>query len=265
MFETSVNDYALVQQYKKQGLHPIAFSVAPTIYRLMPNVTDLTVFLQEGYRGMNFAILDGSEHYHKPTDDFEHLGKDTAYHYLLTARVYADMAANMDLTQLDANEDGMYFTFLPGNLVLMTVTAARIITAVLMILSIVWIAWTLKRGKSNVPKAVRFLRHSIWYPLIVLAIVWVIMPSLLGIYGIAVFSILASALCYELTSSLKTGLAIRAFLYALCGFSLFIVCVPLMAILYMALFLPSLVVIIPIGILLLLYLFFAGAGIRCLE
>ena len=265
MFETSVNDYTIVKQYKKQNLHPISFSMAPAVYRLMPNGTDLSEFLQAGYRGMNFAAIGGSEHYHMPTDDFEHLDKDTAWHYLLTAKAFADMAAFMDLSRLDANDDGVYFPFFPGRLVIMTATFARVVAGALFVMSVLWIVWTLRRGKANTPKPARFLRHSLWYPLVVMAVVLFVMPSLLGIFGLAVFSMLASALCYELTSSSRFRPLIMALLYALLGFSLFVVCVPCVVVLYMALYLPSLIVGVPIGLLPVLYLSFAGLGIHTDE
>jgi len=262
VFETSLNDYAIVRFFSKLNLHPFATSIAPAIYRIMPNDTDLTVFFKEGYRGMNFAVVGGVEHYHMPTDNFTNLDKDSAYHYLLTAMAMADKAADMDFALLDANDDGVYFPFLPGNIIIVTVTAARVIAGVLLVLVVLWIVWTLKRGKEKVPKPVRFLRHAVWYPLTVMAAALVVMPSLLGIFGFSIFAMLASALCYELTTALKHGLAIRTALYAMLGFALLLLCVPVMALLYMALGLMLLPVVIAMGVLPLSYLMFAALGIH---
>jgi len=262
MFESSRNDYAMARLFGRLDLHPIATSITPAVYRIMPNDTDLTVFLKDGYRGMNFAVIGGVEHYHMPTDNFANLDKDSAYHYLLTATAFADMAADLDFALLEATGDGVYFPFFPGNIVVMTVTAARVIAGVLLVLAVLWIVRTLKRGKDNVPAPVRFPRHAIWYPLTVMAAALVVMPSLLGVLGFSVFALLASAMCYELTSALKYGLAIRIALFALLGFTLLILCVPVMALMYMALGPLSLPVVIAIGVLPLSYLLFAALGIE---
>jgi len=228
----------------------------------MPNSTDLAVFLREGYRGMNFAMIEGAEHYHMPTDNYENLNKNSAYHYLITATATSDMAANIDLTQLDADGDGFYFSFVPGRLFVMTMAAARVAASVLLVLAVAWIVWTLKRGKENVPVVVRYLRHAIWFPLCMLAVAIVLVPSSLGIFGVSVFALLASAMCCELTAGLKYGFVIRGALYAVLGFAVLNFAVPMMFMLYIALFLSALPIVILIGLLPLSYMVLAGIGIR---
>ncbi|SHF57241.1 Zn-dependent amino-or carboxypeptidase, M28 family [Jatrophihabitans endophyticus] len=46
-----------------------ATSVSNEVYRLLPNDTDLTVFGDHGYSGLNFALIGGSPDYHTPHDD----------------------------------------------------------------------------------------------------------------------------------------------------------------------------------------------------
>ncbi|MCX4791433.1 M20/M25/M40 family metallo-hydrolase [Streptomyces sp. NBC_01221] len=48
-------------------------SLADEVYRLLPHDTDLTVFDEAGMRGLNFAFMGGSPHYHTDHDDIARL------------------------------------------------------------------------------------------------------------------------------------------------------------------------------------------------
>ncbi len=56
-------------------------SLARTVYARLPNDTDLTVFGQAGYAGLNFAFIDGIEHYHTPWDAFAQLDPGSLQHH----------------------------------------------------------------------------------------------------------------------------------------------------------------------------------------
>ena len=56
----------------------ISNSLAVRLYQLTPNTTDLTMLRDAGMRGLNFAFIDGVEHYHTAHDDLAHLdGRST--------------------------------------------------------------------------------------------------------------------------------------------------------------------------------------------
>jgi len=69
LFQISRGGGFLVDAAGRAGPRPIGSSLFSTIYERMPNDTDLTVFLERNYLGMNYAFLGGVEHYHTSRDD----------------------------------------------------------------------------------------------------------------------------------------------------------------------------------------------------
>jgi hypothetical protein len=52
-----------------------------SIYKMLPNDTDLTVFREQGnIQGYNFAFIDDHYNYHTAQDDSNHLDKNTLAH-----------------------------------------------------------------------------------------------------------------------------------------------------------------------------------------
>lgn len=69
MFETgSDNDWAL-RLYARNATRHLTSSVFYTIYKLLPNDTDFTVFKDAGYQGLNFAFIGRVALYHTPLDN----------------------------------------------------------------------------------------------------------------------------------------------------------------------------------------------------
>ena len=129
-FQTSATPHAMISLFNRAAPRPIGFHWGDWVFTTqMPGAyTDFTVFREYGFRGLNFAILGGNEHYHTMTDTFENLNRDTAYHFLVTAMGLADYAANNSLAGLrEPSQDAIFFTFLPGNMFVMTVTTANIL------------------------------------------------------------------------------------------------------------------------------------------
>lgn len=80
MFETSPNNDSVLDLYKA-STSPFSYSITPEIYRLLPNWTDFTVFLENNLTGINIAVLDGLENYHTPYDNPENLSEKSMQHY----------------------------------------------------------------------------------------------------------------------------------------------------------------------------------------
>ena len=130
-FQTSDNPHAMISLYNRAVPRPIGFHWGDWVYRTaMPgSYTDFTVFREYGFSGLNFAILGGNEHYHTMTDNFENLNRNTAWHYLVTTMALADYAAANDLAVLrQPSHEAIFFTFLPGNMIVMTTTTANVLT-----------------------------------------------------------------------------------------------------------------------------------------
>lgn len=68
-FETSLGNSALAGVYGETAVHPVATSFAVEVYRLLPNDTDFSPFLDAGrFTGLNTAWIDGSAAYHTAQD-----------------------------------------------------------------------------------------------------------------------------------------------------------------------------------------------------
>lgn len=80
MFKTSPNNSKVLDLYSKSD-KPFSYSITPEIYRLLPNSTDFTVFLDNNITGINISVLDGMEHYHTPDDNVENINEKSLQHY----------------------------------------------------------------------------------------------------------------------------------------------------------------------------------------
>lgn len=89
---------------------PVANSLAYSIYKMLPNDTDLTRFRVDGdIDGFNFAFIDDHYDYHTALDNFERLDRETLEHqgsYLMPLLSYFSEA---NLSNLKSNEDHIYF------------------------------------------------------------------------------------------------------------------------------------------------------------
>lgn len=112
LMETNKGNQALVQEFTKaKASYPVSNSLMYSIYKMLPNDTDLTIFREQGnIQGFNFAFIDGHYNYHTQQDDVQHLSKMTLAHqgsYLMPLLRYF---ANADLNQTASTEDYVYFS-----------------------------------------------------------------------------------------------------------------------------------------------------------
>ena len=131
MFETSNDNKNLarmLQETVKEG--STCFSFAAAVYKTMPNDTDLTEFLEAGYTGMNFAVVNGEENYHTEFDNIEVLDKDTAYMYASTIEDLVLSMADYKLERLKAGGDGGYFPVFKGKNIIMSKGGTNILGVV---------------------------------------------------------------------------------------------------------------------------------------
>ena len=70
LFETGLQDFALINAIAPRITHPVMGSFFVEIYRRMPNGTDLSAFLARGNTGINIACTGAIERYHTPADTF---------------------------------------------------------------------------------------------------------------------------------------------------------------------------------------------------
>ena len=112
LMETNTGNTGLVKEFAEANpKFPVSNSLMYSIYKMLPNDTDLTVFRKNGnIQGYNFAFIDGHYNYHTAQDDINHLDKNTLAHqgeYLMPLLHYFS-DANLNSTQ--SPEDDVYFT-----------------------------------------------------------------------------------------------------------------------------------------------------------
>jgi hypothetical protein len=113
LIETNKGNASMIENFAKADPpYPVATSLSYSIYKLLPNDTDLTVFREEGdIQGFNFAFIDDHFDYHTAIDNYERLDRTTLEHqgsYLMPMLRYF---ANEDLSHLKSGKDHVYFNF----------------------------------------------------------------------------------------------------------------------------------------------------------
>ncbi|HEY0142060.1 MAG TPA: M20/M25/M40 family metallo-hydrolase [Thermoanaerobaculia bacterium] len=111
MFETSRGNRWLISHLSGALPMPIASSVFYTIYDLLPNDTDLTIFKRAGMPSINFAAIQGVHWYHTPFDDLAHASPRTLQHHGDNLLGALRAFANADLTRR-TEDNATYFDIL---------------------------------------------------------------------------------------------------------------------------------------------------------
>ncbi|WP_274474757.1 M28 family peptidase [Mangrovimonas aestuarii] len=111
LIETNQGNEKLMQAFVEANPDfPVANSLAYSIYKMLPNDTDLTVFRTDGdIDGFNFAFIDDHYDYHTVLDNYTRLDRNSLEHqgsYLMPLLHYFSEA---DLTMLKSQSDDVYF------------------------------------------------------------------------------------------------------------------------------------------------------------
>ncbi|MBO0342352.1 M28 family peptidase [Flagellimonas profundi] len=111
LIETNRGNGKLIKEFTRANpKYPVANSLAYSIYKMLPNDTDLTVFREDAdIEGFNFAFIDDHYDYHTALDTYERLDRNTLAHqgsYLMPLLTYFSDA---DLSDLKSLNDHVYF------------------------------------------------------------------------------------------------------------------------------------------------------------
>lgn len=112
LMETNDGNAKMVDAFKQSKLsRPNSNSLMYSIYKMLPNDTDLTVFRELGkIQGFNFAFIDNHFNYHTQQDSYENLDKRTLAHQGSNFYPLMVHLANTDLSQLNSSDDKVYFS-----------------------------------------------------------------------------------------------------------------------------------------------------------
>ncbi|PHS67471.1 MAG: peptidase M28 [Flavobacterium sp.] len=110
IIETNNGNKKLIKAFMEADVkYPTASSLTYSIYKMLPNDTDSTVFREDGnIEGYFFAFIDDHFDYHTANDTYENLDRNTLQHqgeYLLPLVHYF---ADADLSSLTSEEDYVY-------------------------------------------------------------------------------------------------------------------------------------------------------------
>ena len=112
LMETNAGNAGLVKEFSSASVkYPVSNSLMYSIYKMLPNDTDLTVFRKNGnIQGYNFAFIDGHYNYHTAQDDINHLDKNTLAHQGKYLMPLLDYFSNANLNSTQTTEDAVYFS-----------------------------------------------------------------------------------------------------------------------------------------------------------
>ena len=111
LVETNRGNGKLIGEFiKADPKYPVGNSLLYSIYKMLPNDTDLTIFREDGdIEGFNFAFIDDHYDYHTVRDNYDRLDRNTLAHqgsYLMPLLTYF---ANAELGSLKSLDDFIYF------------------------------------------------------------------------------------------------------------------------------------------------------------
>ena len=112
LMETNEGNAKMVDGFSDGKLHYwVSNSLMYSIYKMLPNDTDLTVFRESGkIQGFNFAFIDDHFDYHTSQDKYEHLDPKTLAHQGTYLFPLLKHFSNADLTNLNSKQDKVYFS-----------------------------------------------------------------------------------------------------------------------------------------------------------
>lgn len=114
LVETNGGNRKIIEAFKAAGTDfPVANSLAYSVYKMIPNNTDLNVFREEGnINGLNFAFIGDHFDYHTQLDSYERLDRNTLAHqgsYLMPLLNYFSDLDLADGLMVAKGDDLVYF------------------------------------------------------------------------------------------------------------------------------------------------------------
>lgn len=115
MFETSENNAHLIPHFARATPYPAANSLMYTVYKILPNDTDMSVTKRAGLNGLNFAFTEDFLHYHTMLDTPENLSLASMQHHGSNLLGNVRHFGNTDFEQ-QSDSDFVYFNNVTGRL-----------------------------------------------------------------------------------------------------------------------------------------------------
>jgi hypothetical protein len=146
MFESIGDDGWLIPLFAAGASRPITSSVFVTIYHMMPNNTDLTLFKGREVDGLNFAYVENPTHYHTASDDLQSLAPASLQHHGDNAFGAVRNLAQADLAS-PPRGDAVFFDVL-GWSVVRWPQAWTLPIAILVLVMVLAVFWGGRSGRT---------------------------------------------------------------------------------------------------------------------
>ena len=113
LIETNGKNGNLISEFKKASPQfPAANSLMYSVYKMLPNDTDLTVFREQAdINGFNFAFIGDHFDYHTSLDTFDRLDRNTLLHQADYFMSMVNHFSKINLSELDSEKDYVYSNF----------------------------------------------------------------------------------------------------------------------------------------------------------
>lgn len=155
LFQTSGNNSRIIDFYRNAGF-PYSFSIAAQVYDMLPNDTDLSPFLENGYAGMNFAVLDSLKVYHNEKDNYGSVDENTLRKYCNTLLPlldeYTSDAKYSSPDWFKNGHDTLFFTLFPNALVSYSAVTGWIFFGVIIAAVVALIVISVIKKRVNIRK-----------------------------------------------------------------------------------------------------------------
>ncbi len=111
LMEVNDGNAAMIKEFAAaKTRYPASNSLMYSIYKMLPNDTDLTVFREQAkIPGFNFAFIDDHFNYHTAQDDSKHLSHNSVAHQGSYLMPLMSHFGNADLKAQNSADDDVYF------------------------------------------------------------------------------------------------------------------------------------------------------------
>lgn len=154
LFEASRGNAGLIQTFARWASRPVGDSAMVELYRDSGQNTDLTILQDAGFRGLNFALTEGTAFYHHSRDTVDNLDPASVQHHGETMLALARGFGSEDLAHL-GEEDGdrVFFTAF-GRIWTYSEQAALPLAGLAALLVLLFAITARSRGTTTIPRLV---------------------------------------------------------------------------------------------------------------
>ena len=150
LLDTETPGYSVAKMLVKSGARPIVSSLGITVGNYMPGAPDFIVYQQHGYPGISLTATVGHET-DTPADTYQNIDRATVWQFLHITLALTDYVANNSIADINNSpQEGVYFPFLPGHNILMTLPAAYALAILPCILALAWAILQITRKQFKI-------------------------------------------------------------------------------------------------------------------